>query len=572
MKIIKSYSEIIPTMEYNDMLKLVSTAGRTCYKSERTGKIKDDEQFIRSIIKRGHESVVEHSIITVKLVTSRSSCYDNQTKVLTDKGWKFFKDVSYNDNIYTLDDNNNLTTLKPKNIIIEDYNGLLDYYRTTQLDLAVTPNHNMWVYDYHKRSKDTKVWKFLKSEELTNKRYKFKKTGNATLQEGFDTITVEPTYLKSDKRKQKYETQVFRSDYFLELLGWWITDGCVSLKNNSGHKLEITQTKTKGRDRIKFLLDSLNLNYTEIENGFYINNPSLLRWIVNKFLKEDDMRKTYYIRIPRDFLNELSTENLKSFLNGIIGGNGSQHCAKGKKVGGYNIYTASKGFAEDLVELGIKIGYTANIRTVNERTRVFPSGHTSHCQKQYVVSIFEQQEHLFNNSSKTKYQEEYNGKVYCVELPQYHRLFVMRNGKAVCCGNSHQLVRHRIGFSYSQESQRYCNYSKDKFENEITFINPFTDKSEPERFQKRYDTWLETCQKAEDTYFELLEDGLKPEVARSVLPNSTKTELIMTGNIRAWRHLLKLRTDKSAQRETRELMCEVLEKFKEQYPVFFEDL
>lgn len=135
---------------------------------------------------------------------------------------------------------------------------------------------------------------------------------------------------------------------------------------------------------------------------------------------------------------------------------------------------------------------------------------------------------------------------------------------------SHQIVRHRIGFSYSQESQRYCNYSKDKFENEITFINPFT--FEPERFQNRYRLWLETCQKAEETYFALLEDGLTPEVARSVLPNSTKTELIMTGNVRAWRHLLKLRTDKSAQRETRELMCEVLEKFKEQYPVFFEDL
>lgn len=137
---------------------------------------------------------------------------------------------------------------------------------------------------------------------------------------------------------------------------------------------------------------------------------------------------------------------------------------------------------------------------------------------------------------------------------------------------SHQLVRHRIGFSYSQESQRYCNYSKDKFENEITFINPFTYNSKPDRFQNKYDAWLESCQKAEDTYFALLEDGLKPEVARSVLPNSTKTELIMTGNVRSWRHLLKLRTDKSAQRETRELMCEVLEKFKEKYPVFFEDL
>ena len=564
MKTIKQYAEIITQTDYDTALSIVTTAGRTCYQSERKGTREHDERFIRNLIKSGHDSVLEHFNITYRLVTSRSNCYDSQTKVLTDKGWKFFKDVSYDDNIYTLDDNNNLTTSKPKNIIIEDYNGLLDYYKTTQLDLAVTPNHNMWVYDYHKRSKDTKIWKFLKSEELTNKRYKFKKTGNATLQEGFDTITVEPTYLKRDKRKQEYETQIFRSDYFLELLGWWITDGSVSLKNNSGHKLEIIQIKTKGRDRIKFLLDNLNLNYTEKEDGFFINNPSLLRWIVNKFLKEEDMRKTYYIRIPRDFLNELSTENLKSFLKGIIGGDGSQHYAKGKKVGGYNIYTASKGFAEDLVELGIKIGYTANIRTAKERTREFPSGHISHCKEQYVVSIFEQQEHLFNNSSKTKYQEEYNGKVYCVELPQYHRLFVMRNGKAVCCGNSHQLVRHRIGHSYSQASQRYCNYSNDKFGNEVSFIIPEGEDILP--------ILKHSCITAEQSYFNLLECGAKPEIARSVLPNCTATEIVVTSNIRALRNLLKLRLQPDVQPEFRELMFELLRLVHIQYPVFVEDL
>ena len=100
---------------------------------------------------------------------------------------------------------------------------------------------------------------------------------------------------------------------------------------------------------------------------------------------------------------------------------------------------------------------------------------------------------------------------------------------------SHELVRHRV-FSFAQESQRYCNYSKDKFGKELTFISPAKD-MKPEE----YKVWRQALSTAEESYFKLIDLGFKPQEARSVLPNSTKTELIMTGFEADWDDFFDLR-------------------------------
>ena len=112
-----------------------------------------------------------------------------------------------------------------------------------------------------------------------------------------------------------------------------------------------------------------------------------------------------------------------------------------------------------------------------------------------------------------------------------------------------QLTRHRIGFSYSVESQRYCNYSKDKFGNEITFIKP----AQLEEGTIEFDIWQSAMTQAEIHYFTLIKKGCKPEIARSVLPNSTKCELTLTGNVRAFRHFFQLRFSKHAQVDIKNL-------------------
>ncbi|MFI3230071.1 MAG: FAD-dependent thymidylate synthase [bacterium] len=138
-------------------------------------------------------------------------------------------------------------------------------------------------------------------------------------------------------------------------------------------------------------------------------------------------------------------------------------------------------------------------------------------------------------------------------------------------GVTHELVRHRLA-SYSQESTRYCNYSNDKFGNELTFIEPCFFNSESEQDKLNKQIWLDSMQKIEEDYNKLISNGAKPEEARSILPNSLKTEIVVTMNIRSWRHFFKLRTDKTAHPQIREISNLILDELKLKLPVLFGDL
>lgn len=152
-------------------------------------------------------------------------------------------------------------------------------------------------------------------------------------------------------------------------------------------------------------------------------------------------------------------------------------------------------------------------------------------------------------------------------------------------GVSHEFVRHRV-FSFAQESTRYCNYNKDKFGNELTFIIPnwlSIPEGEYELFEEddtveglscyslSNEEWatkdlgvkafLRGCDDAELAYFELLKQGWKPQQARTTLPNALKTELIMTGFTSDWKHFFELRDASSAHPQARELAQPLHEEF-----------
>ena len=134
-------------------------------------------------------------------------------------------------------------------------------------------------------------------------------------------------------------------------------------------------------------------------------------------------------------------------------------------------------------------------------------------------------------------------------------------------GVSHELVRHRLA-SYAQESQRFCNYSKSQFNGEITVIKPCFLMEDTEAYLE----WEWTMHRAECAYFELLDIGLSPQEARCVLPNSLKTEVVMTANLREWRTVLRLRCSKAAHPQMREVMLMLLEKLHAAIPVVFDDI
>lgn len=161
--------------------------------------------------------------------------------------------------------------------------------------------------------------------------------------------------------------------------------------------------------------------------------------------------------------------------------------------------------------------------------------------------------------------------------------------KIICDrGVSHEWVRHRLA-SYAQESTRYCNYSKNKFDNQLTFIQPCwfreditgeykdpfninTPTSNHKNMNEAEFCWFWSMAEIERNYLNLIKLGWKPEQARSILPNSLKTELIVTMNLREWRHFFNLRTNKAAHPQIREISLALLQHFQSILPIFFNDI
>lgn len=134
-------------------------------------------------------------------------------------------------------------------------------------------------------------------------------------------------------------------------------------------------------------------------------------------------------------------------------------------------------------------------------------------------------------------------------------------------GVTHEIVRHRLA-SYTQESTRYCNYSKGKFGNELTIIKPcFWDEND-----EKFKLWKETIEIIEKSYNKLIKLGASPQEARSILPNSLKTEIVITMNLREWHHFFKLRTSDAAHPQMREVAVPLLKEFQSKIPIIFSDL
>ena len=152
-------------------------------------------------------------------------------------------------------------------------------------------------------------------------------------------------------------------------------------------------------------------------------------------------------------------------------------------------------------------------------------------------------------------------------------------------GVSHEIVRHRLA-NYAQESTRYCNYSKDKYDNQVSFIDISNGINldlamntalnngtlTKENIDLIINEWEEACKDAEKHYLNLSKLGASPNISRSVLPNSIKTEINVRMDIREWRHFFSLRCEDVAHPQMREIAKPLLKEMAKRYPIFFKDL
>lgn len=560
MKIVSPKVEIITPIDGEAILKHIEICARNCYKSE--DKITPDSarNMIKKLIAMGHEAMIEHYNVTVRL-TCDVGCYDDKTYILTENGWKLFKDVKADEKVFTKTDNGKVCLYPITCIIEKHYKGLLHCYHSSQVNLKVTPDHNMWVFDNHKRSVKTKIWKFLESQNLTNKSYSFDKGGNKERNDCNRAIAIPATTRRCGVVKREFNGHTFDNLAFFEFLGWWATDGYLE-KHGNHFIVSLSQFKTKGVQRIKYLLDKLNLDYSEYKGRYRIKSPALADFISKEFYQDkEDYSKSLDFKITPLIRNAYTNET-EAFLQGVLGGDGTEY-KDGRKI----IYTASKQFALDLIELCFRCGKTANYYMANYEKQ-YASSPFSHNVPVYVVSICRTEKTWFDKTEKNYSEEEYDGKVYCVSLDKHHRLFVMREGKTCWCGNCYKdLTRHRHA-SFAIESTRFCNYSKGKYGSELTFIKPCNLGEDTEE----YKLWKE-CMVAIETHYNLMAGlGCKPDQLRMLLPHSTKADVIMTANLREWRHIFKLRCSPAAHPSVQEVMKMLLKEFKEKIPVVFDDI
>jgi thymidylate synthase (FAD) len=174
-------------------------------------------------------------------------------------------------------------------------------------------------------------------------------------------------------------------------------------------------------------------------------------------------------------------------------------------------------------------------------------------------------------AGRTCYKSE--DKITDTSAPEFVRMLLKRGHEAVIehasmsycviCdrGVTHEIVRHRL-FSYAQESTRYCNYGK---AGEIQVIQP------PELQSTWLSNWSEAVRAAEFCYLSMVAKGISPQIARSVLPNCLKTEIVITGNLREWRHFFKLRTAKTAHPQMQEVACLLLKDAQSKVSVVFDE-
>jgi len=384
-------------------------------------------------------------------VKEKYGCYDSETELLTKNGWKFFKDTSFDDDIATLN-NNHLEYHRPVDIISYDYIGKMYRLKTRGVDLLVTPNHNLYVakgtyYNgrYDPPKKVDYPFEFTTPDKYFGKNKRFLKGCIWSGKE--EKIFTIPSLKRSnyfscglahDKRKieRTYNRDKIEFDMstWVEFLGFYIAEGCSSIKRNTVSVACCNVDKGETKKYLEKLLTELKIDFSLAQK----DKPACVYRIYDTQISEWLYKNCGHLapnkKVP-DFVKELSSDLIKLFLKGLYTGDGNLQKTS------HVLTTTSKKLCDDVQELLLKAGYSSYyfIRPISKVTLVndrsiqgnFPSYEINWLKKSFDHNT--QNKGL--SASSIEEWTEYTGKVFCVTVPN-NILYVRRNGIPVWCGNS----------------------------------------------------------------------------------------------------------------------------------------
>lgn len=536
----------------------------------------------------------EHDASTLVEFAGRA-CYDPETEIMTENGWKRFPDLLPGERVATLNPRLHIVEYQaPSAHIAYRYHGPMYQVKTKFLDLFVTPDHRMYQSNSSKHH-----FRFRTAAETLGRNVRYIQAADGWLGEDVEEFELPEVSWSQHVRNHAMAVSrrvggvritskprlLLRMDLLLEFLGYFIAEGCSYYDGYGHHKIQITQHASR-MDKVVRVVKALGFSPLITSDPRRPHIQSLIIYSIQlaQFLRPLGQAAEKYI--PREFM-QLGRRQLRILLNALVAGDGAA------KDGAY--WTASRQLADDVSELAYKLGYTPTIQKYSE--------HDLDRTTMYRVGISNRRETTVLRRFKADQWVPFDGIVYCVTVPN-GIVYVRRNGKPVFCGNcyqswhkpnpatssndgyvtnilnmqhysvlehagfavmltglsrsvSHELVRHRH-LSFSQLSQRFVN------EDEAPFVIPPLFREYPEATA----VFEELYARTRDAYRRLVEIGTRKlvamddktlrrkrvrEAARAVLPNMTETHMVMSGNHRAWREFFEKRGELHVDAEMREV-------------------
>jgi glycosyltransferase involved in cell wall biosynthesis len=373
------------------------------------------------------------------------SCYDDETEVLTQNGFKLFKNLKENELVATLNGKGEIEYHKPKGYIKQPFNGKLNCVKSGMIEYAVTPNHNMYVSEIKNLGHKNLNYKLLPSGQVYGKNLHFKRNGIWIASE-VDNFEL-PEY-ETNIRKKRYEGRTIPMDLWLKFFGFWMAEGWTT-KTDGQFQVGVAQTKPNGflMEIFKTLKDmGFNPTYTKDKKQVRVFNKQLWEYLRQFGNSEDKFIPTEILSLPK--------KQLETFLEWFINGDGHVENNKYKRV---RAFTSSKKLADNLQELALKIGIAATITNRGKRTSYIKGRKITNQHDHLVINFSKHPDNSKHNKlnplvkTSEHYKKDYNGFVYCVEV-ENHILYVRKNGKAFWCGNSHlfdiELLREGISSAH----------------------------------------------------------------------------------------------------------------------------
>lgn len=568
---------------------LAEASGRICYMSFEKPRPGGSKAYHHHVLEVGH------------------GCYDAETEVLTEQGWKKWEDVTDSDKLATRDKEGYLEYQQPTALISYYYSGRMYRVESRHVDLLVTPNHNMLVCPTttkEGRKKQDSDYSLIKAEDLGHKSH---------------------AYVKSaDWRISGHSPHPF---CFWQFLGFTIGDGSLG----AGRVVRFHLRRERKILYLRSLCRLLGWELREPGNDkYYVQLPddTDIRQLFSSIYDENREKV-----IPQQLLTSLTKLELEGLYDGLMQSDGTS----GRTCDSFD--TTSRTLAGQFQQLCLHIGIAANVcYEYTSEQRPTSYGEKTLIRLTPIRGYLKPEVNKWAGcGGKTSWIERWEGDVYCAEVPN-HTLYVRRNGIPVWCGNSvvehgnysflihgvsrsltHELIRHRAGWAYSQLSQRFVDEKQVSFvvppkmleavtlalvapEANLLFEIQHKDReffqTLPEKYSeikrqklqniglkwlKNRETNLLEYRDTTDALYDLYESqkqAMSPtdfrkmlrQTARNCLPNCTETYLVATANIRALRHMIAMRGAKAADEEIRNFALRIAAIMKEAEPLLFQDL